>query len=289
MLPPGTIKRRKRMYRPFKEYLNEAFAQWAGEHAPEFLAVKSLARGGGVTLRWRLRKDLAWFLVLQHVADRDRASVCAGWARGAWFNDWAAAENHYIWLRGNEDRAAFRAALRGKAVQASTPAQAAVLANAQANVQEHAPPPAHLPEACFTADLLAYPGDPGVATTTPLADIELLDADGTMGVPYELVLARLREQPGLRRPVGIFMGEEITASLLEGNVPPFMPPNPALGLREPARVGARLLSWEIWFEHVLQRAPTQEELTELCAPARTGMLQQAGMLLEKCREMAGNR
>lgn len=249
------------MYRPFKEHLNDAFAQWAGEHAPQFGAVKSLARGGGLTLRWRPRKDLAWFLVLQHTADRDRANVCAGWARGAWFADWAAAENHYIWLRTPQEREAFRAALRGEASSL----------------------PARLPEACFTADLLADP----VAVDAPIAaEIEIAEADGAMGVPYELILARLREQPDLQRAVGVFLGEEITASLMAGNVPPFLPPNPAYRRTEPVRVSTRMLSWELWFEHVLKRAPSAQELIELCAPARAALLRQAGELLAKCREMA---
>jgi hypothetical protein len=239
------------MYRPFKEFINTQFINGATTTATGYSAVKSLARGGGVTLRQRTSSGKSYFLVLQHVADREHVSLTGGWASRAWFGDWASAEMGYWHLR-DEQRRAFVKALQ------TTPAKLV----------------AESDEATFTAGQL----DPNIV----MHQLEVGDG----GVPYEEIARTLLSQPSTGPKVEAFLGPHITQSLMDGNVPPLGAPNPALDLKDPYPITSRLLSWECWFEHVITRKPNEAELSALCGSTVRELSRQAELLLAVIRAMS---
>ena len=99
-----------------------------------------------------------------------------------------------------------------------------------------------------------------------------------VAVPYEQIAGLDLSDPAVWSSVELFLGRAITQSLAEGNFPPGCPPNPALGLHETYAVQARLLSWECWFEHVVNRRPSESELVELCGPIVNELIRQANLL-----------
>lgn len=243
------------MYRPFKDFINAQFLAWASTHAPGYAAVKSLARGGGVALRRRLPSGRSYFLMLQHIADRDRSSVLGGWSNRAWFEDWDTAEMGYYWKLDAEARRTFVATLQ------SAPATLVTDSNEGTFIASHLDP-----------DIVVHELDVG---------------DG--GVPYEDIAAIMAADPGTVPKVELFLGEPLTRSMLEGHVPPLVPANPAHGLKEPHPVTSKLLSWECWFEHVIARRPGETELSAVCGPAVQELTRQAALLVEVTRAMNGEQ
>ena len=226
------------------QFINAQFMDWCRNEAPSYKSVKSLARGGGVTLRKRENFGLSYFLILQHVSDRDLVSLTGGWALGAWFADWSAAETAYYGKLTSEQRNEFDAELRGRPDR--------VIGES--------------PEATFIPSQI----------DSDIAIHELEVGDG--GVPYELIVSQDLGNPEARSRVEMFLGAAITQSLAEGNVPPVAPANPSLGLHSPYEVTAKLLSWECWFEHVLGRQPNEAELQELCGPVIGELTRQVGLV-----------
>lgn len=232
------------MYRPFKEFINAQFIDGCQYRNPSYKSVKSLARGGGVTLRKRDKSGPSYFLILQHVVDRDMASLTAGWALGAWFADWDAAETAYFGKLNSEQRREYDVKLQNSPDLLTTETPEGTFIPAQ-----------------LDADIIMH---------------ELEVGDG--GVPYELIVREDLGNPDVRSRVETFLGTAITKSLAEGCVPPMAPANPAVGLHAPYRVTAKLLSWECWFEHVLGRKPNEVELEELCGPTIVELSRQVGLV-----------
>jgi hypothetical protein len=232
------------MYRPFKEFINVQFTDGCQYRDPSYKSIKSLARGGGVTLRKRDKSSPSYFLILQHVADRDMVSLTAGWALGAWFADWDAAETAYFGKLSSEQRYDYDVKLQ------------------------------------TSPDLLTAENPEGTFIPAQLdTDIVMHELEvGDGGVLYELIASKDLGNPDIRSRVETFLGNAITKSLVEGCVPPMAPANPAVGLHASYRVTAKLLSWECWFEHVLGRKPNEVELEELCGPTIVELSRQVGLV-----------
>lgn len=182
------------MYRPFKEYITAQFQSWCDGCVPSFRALKSLAGGGGVTRRNRDKNGPSFFLILQHVTDRDLVSLIGGRAGGAWLSDWDTAETGYYSKLDPAGRSRFVEKLR------HAPGQLIKEAN----------------EGTFSAGHL----------DSEIVMHELEVGDG--GVPYEKIAGLNLNIPALRASIESFLGSAMTQSLADGDVPPMCAPNPGL-------------------------------------------------------------
>jgi hypothetical protein len=220
------------MYRPFKLCINDALVTLVSATAPQLRAVKSLARRGGVTWRQINGASGSTFLMLTHEEQRDRFSVEVGWAKQSAFKDWDGVR----WAlahKASEERDELRAAAQGTAQQLRDLTDPGMLS---------------------PADL-----DPSIGPTA----IEV----GDEGVPWSLVASRASTDGHVAQRLRAFVQSEIIDSLLAGEVPPFAPADPRHGLRDRFRLTAGLVSWEVWFEHVISQAPTAEDVDHIVSPA----------------------
>jgi len=69
------------MYKAFKEHLLAKFSATCAQTLPDFLALKSAARGGGLTLRRKLSKQLHLFIGVEPIPQHESAQLFVAWSK----------------------------------------------------------------------------------------------------------------------------------------------------------------------------------------------------------------